>query len=66
MTDTSTPPSAKLAAKRRGRNDMPPQQWCHARPGRRIKRDTQDWTRYLGRKLTAAERGAVAYVCMSL
>lgn len=47
--------------KRRGDNREPPRQHYHARPGRRIKRATEEVKRYLGvSRLTREQKSAVA------
>ncbi len=62
MTDSPTTPATK-----RGRNDQPPGQYYRCRPGRRIKRATEEVKRYLGvNRLTPDQKSAVALLVLPL
>ncbi len=51
----------------RGRNDQPSPQRYHARPGKRIKRATQEVKQYLGvGRLTRSQKSAVAQLVVPL
>ncbi len=54
-------------ATKRGRNDQPPRQHYHCRPGRRIKRTTETVKRlYNIDKLTPEQRSGIAFLTLPL